>query len=86
MGCGSIQQGLSFVFLVEMDEDIILDSMQLELAVSREGTYYDENNALVSAFNRDETVIRAISEHDHQMRHDQAVAVIQGVRWAPALN
>ena len=77
---------LSFVFLVEMDEDIILDSMQLELAVSREGTYYDENNALVSAFNRDETVIRAISEHDHQMRHDQAVAVIQGVRWAPALN
>jgi hypothetical protein len=30
---------LSFVFLVEMTEDMILDSMQLELAVSRESAY-----------------------------------------------
>ncbi|TWD58100.1 HK97 family phage major capsid protein [Agrobacterium vitis] len=77
---------LSFVFLVEMTEDMIFDSMQLELSVSREGTYYDENNNLVSAFQRDETLIRAISEHDHQMRHDEAIAVIQGVRWAPAIQ
>lgn len=77
----------SFVFLVEMTEDLLLDSMQLELAVSREGTYVDASTgATISAFQNDQTIIRAIAEHDHQMRHDAAVAVIQFVRWAPAIS
>lgn len=77
---------LSFVMLVEMTEDMILDSMQLELAVFREGSYIDENGNTVSAMANDQTVIRAIAEHDHQLRHDAAVAIIQGVRWAPAIS
>ncbi len=77
---------LSFVMLVEMTEDMILDSMQLELAVFREGSYIDENGNTISAMANDQTVIRAIAEHDHQLRHDAAVAVIQGVRWAPAIS
>lgn len=76
---------LSFIFLVEMSEDMILDSMQMELAVSREGSYIDENGATISAFQQDQTIIRAISEHDHQVRHDASIAVIQAVRWAPAV-
>lgn len=75
---------LSFVFLVEMTESIILDSMQLELSVFREGSYTDSSGTVVSALDTDQTVLRAIAEHDFQMRHDQAVAIIQGVRWAPA--
>lgn len=74
---------LSFIFLAEMDEAMILDSMSLELAVSREGTYVDAGGTTQSAFQSDQTLIRAITEHDFQMRHDQSVAVIQGVRWAP---
>ncbi len=70
---------LSFVFLVEMPEFIIADSMQLELAVSREGVYGG-----VSAFEKDQTLVRAITEHDFGMRHDASVAVIQNVRWSPA--
>jgi HK97 family phage major capsid protein len=77
---------LSFIFLVEMTDDMILDSMTLELAVSREGTYTDSNSNQVSAFTTDQTIIRAIMEHDHQIRHDAAIAVIQGVRYAPALS
>ena len=73
----------SFIFLAEMDEVIILDSMQLELAVSREGTYVDAGGTTVSAFQSDQTIIRAIAEHDFQMRHDQSVAIIQGVTWSP---
>jgi HK97 family phage major capsid protein len=76
----------SFVFLVEMDEDMIFDSMSLELAVSREGTYIDSLGNTVSAFQNDQTLIRAIAEHDHQMRHDQSVAVIQAVGWQPAIS
>jgi HK97 family phage major capsid protein len=77
---------LSFVFLVEMDEAMILDSMSLELAISREGMYVDSGGNTVSAFQSDQTLIRAIAEHDFQMRHDQSVAVIQAVRWAPAIS
>ncbi|MDO1582422.1 phage major capsid protein [Rhizobium oryzicola] len=80
------QKDCSFVMLVEMTEDIILDSMQLELSVFREGSYIDETGATISAMANDQTVIRAIAEHDHQMRHDAAVAVIQFVRWAPAIS
>jgi HK97 family phage major capsid protein len=77
---------LSFVFLVEMTEALLLDSMTLELAVSRDGSYVDSGGATVSAFQSDQTIIRAIAEHDFQMRHDAAIAVIQGVRWAPAIS
>lgn len=82
----STNKDLSLVFLVEMDQDIILDSMSLELAVSREGSYVDSGGSTVSAFQSDQSIIRAIAEHDHQLRHDEAVAVIQGVRWAPAIS
>jgi len=76
----------SLVFLVEMDDAMILDSMSLELAVSREGTYVDGNGTTQSAFQSDQTIIRAITEHDFQMRHDHSVAVIQNVRWSPAVG
>jgi len=76
----------SFVILAEMDEAMILDSMSLELAVSREGTYVDANSVTWSAFQSDQTLIRAIAEHDFQIRHDAAVAVAQFVRWAPAIS
>jgi HK97 family phage major capsid protein len=76
----------SFVFLAEMEETMILDSMSLELAVSREGTYVDGSGNTISAFQNDQTLIRAIAEHDFQMRHDASVAVNQFVRWAPAIS
>ena len=76
----------SFVFLAEMEETMILDSMSLELAVSREGTYVDGSGNTISAFQNDQTLIRAIAEHDFQMRHDASVAINQFVRWAPAIS
>lgn len=77
---------LSFVFLVEMSEDVILDSMQLELAVSRDASYVAADGSTRSTFQSDETLIRAVAEHDHQLRYQAAVSVIQGVRWAPAIS
>lgn len=82
----SSQTDCSFVVLAEMDEAMIFDSMQLELAVSREGSYVDATGATVSAFQNDQTLIRAITEHDFQMRHDAAIAIAQFVRWAPAIS
>jgi HK97 family phage major capsid protein len=76
----------SFIFLVEMADMMLFDSMSLELAVSREGTYVDGGGNTVSAFQSDQTIIRAITEHDFQTRHDVSVAVLQFVRWAPAIS
>ena len=76
----------SFIMLVEMSDALLLDSMTLELAVSREGSYVDANSQTQSVFQNDETLIRAIEEHDFQMRHDASIAVIQGVRYAPAIS
>jgi HK97 family phage major capsid protein len=76
----------SFVFLVEMSESIIADSMQLELAVSRDASYVDSNGATISTFQNDQTLIRAIAEHDFAVRHRASVAVIQRVRWSPAVS
>ena len=79
-------QDTSFIFLAEMSETMILDSMSLELAVSRDGTYVDASGSTQSAFSNDQTLIRASAEHDFQLRHDAAVAVAQFVRWAPAIS
>lgn len=73
----------SFVMLSEMPESIILDSMSLELAISREGSYVAADGSTVNAFQNDQTLIRAIAEHDFQMRHDSGVAIAQFVRWQP---
>lgn len=74
------------IYLVEMTEAMLFDAMQLEIAISTEGTYVDSVGATVSVFQSDQTLIRAIAEHDFAMRHDNAVAMITGVRWAPAIS
>jgi HK97 family phage major capsid protein len=76
----------SEIYLVSMEQAMLFDSMRLELAVSREGTYTDANNNLVSVFQQDQMLIRGIAEHDFHMRHDEAIALITGVRWAPAIQ
>lgn len=76
----------SFVMLAEMDEAMILDSMQLELAVFREASYVDADGNTISAAQNDQTLIRAIAEHDFQLRHDASVAVLAFVRWSPAIS
>jgi hypothetical protein len=41
-----------------------------------------EGSSLVSAFSQDQTVIRAITEHDFGVRRDVSVMVMNGVCWA----
>jgi HK97 family phage major capsid protein len=78
--------GASFILLVEMTDAMILDSMTMELFISREGGYTDSTGAQVNVVERDETLIRAICEHDFQMRHPASISVDQGVLWAPAIS
>ena len=77
LGAGSNE---TEVYLVEFSQAIIGDARSMVLDVSSEASYID-NGQLVSAFSRDETLVRAVSAHDFGMRHTKAVAVITGVRW-----
>jgi hypothetical protein len=47
---------------------------------SSEAAYYDGSN-VVSAFSRDETVIRLITEHDLGARRGESISVLYGVKW-----
>lgn len=59
---------------------VIGDSMNLMVDASQDAAYYDGAN-VQAAFSRDQTVIRVISEHDFNLRHDKAFAVIEQVNW-----
>jgi HK97 family phage major capsid protein len=77
LGSGSDSE----LYLADFANVVIGDSEGITLDVSSEAAYFDGSN-VVSPFSRDETVIRAIQQHDIEIRQDFAVAVLTGVTWA----
>lgn len=70
----------SEITLVNMDDMAIGDNLNLTIDVSQEAAYHD-GSSVVAAFSQDQTVIRAIAEHDFVARYAEAIAVLTGVRW-----
>jgi HK97 family phage major capsid protein len=58
---------------------IIGEQGALEIETSREGSWTDEAGNLVSAFEQDQTLIRAIDNVDVGLRHDESFVVATGV-------
>ncbi|GEA08496.1 phage capsid protein [Alteromonas sp. KUL42] len=82
LGVGGDESEISFV---DFSQVIIGDTYNVNIAVSTDATYKD-GAELVSAFSRDQTVLRIITEHDMLLRHDTAAAIITGVKWGIGLN
>jgi len=74
----------SYIYLCEFPELIIADEYTMQIDASSEAAYTDSTSTLVSTFDRDETVIRAIEMHDFGMRHNASVAAMTGVTWGIA--
>lgn len=72
----------SEIYLADFAEAIIGEVQGIVIDVFPGGTY-DDAGTLRSGMSRDETVIRAIQQHDFALRHDAAAAVLTGVRWLP---
>ena len=70
----------SEVYLADFADAVIGDAMTIMLDVSSEAAYHDGAN-VVASFSLDQTVIRAIAQHDFGMRHDASVAILTGVTW-----
>mgnify|MGYP001576008163 CR=1 FL=1 len=73
--------GETEIYFADFDDVIVGDAMSLRVDASMEATYVDGGNT-VSAFSQDQTVIRAITEHDFAVRRDVSVVVMNGVCWA----
>jgi HK97 family phage major capsid protein len=72
----------SEIYLVDFSQVLIGESQSLLVDSSQEAAYHDGSN-VQAAFSLDQTVVRAIAEHDLGMRHDKGVAMLTGVTWAP---
>lgn len=71
----------SELYLVDMADVVLGDVPGLMIDVSQEAVYTPDGTNLVSAFSRDQTVIRVIEQHDLAMRHDASVAVLTNILW-----
>lgn len=70
----------SEIYLVDFADVVIGEAQTLILEVSTEASYSDGSN-LVSAFSKDQTVIKAIQHHDLAIRHLESISMLTGVTW-----
>ena len=70
----------SEVYFVDMADVVIGDSTTLILDADAGAAYYD-GSQIQASFSLDQTVLRAIVEHDITLRHDFSCAVLTDVDW-----
>lgn len=68
------------IYFADFDDVVIGEAMNLRIDASMEASYID-GGTLVSAFSQDQTVVRAITEHDFGVRRPVSVCVMNGVTW-----
>lgn len=73
----------SEIYLADFDQVLLGETLDMTISTSAEAAYR-ENGTLVSAYERDETLMRLISEHDLQVEHSEAVVVLNEVTWGDA--
>ena len=70
----------SEVYLVDFGEAVIADSYQIKIDAN-EAASYKVAGQMVSAYSRNQTLIRAIAGHDFGLKRAKAVAILTGVKW-----
>ena len=73
----------SEIILADFAHVVVGEQAGIEIGVSSEAAYVDANATMQAAFSRDETVIRAIAQHDIGVRHLPSVAILTAVLWTP---
>jgi HK97 family phage major capsid protein len=73
----------STVYLFDADEFMLGQGLSLQVDLSTEGTFIDVDGNVVSAFQRNLTLLRVINEVDFKPKHAEAVAYLTSVTWRP---
>lgn len=71
----------SEIYFADFADCFIGEDETLMIDYSKEATYKDSNGDVVSAFQRDQTLIRVIAKHDFGPRHVESLAVMDKVTW-----
>ncbi|GAB5100503.1 phage major capsid protein [Caballeronia sp. HLA56] len=71
----------SEIYFVDFGDVFIGEEETLEIDYSKEATYKDSDGNVISAFQRDQTLIRVIAKNDFGPRHVESIAMLIGVRW-----
>ena len=71
----------SEIYFCDFSQIVVGEAMGMTITMAENVSYIDANGAMQSAFSRDETVIRAIVQHDINTRHPESIVVLNGVTW-----
>lgn len=71
--------GKTSIIFGNWNDLVIGEQGALEIETSREGSWTDDTGNLISAFENDQTLIRAINNVDTGLRHDESFAVASKV-------
>ena len=69
------------MFCVDASEILFGEVDSVEVAISTDASYIDENSNTRHTFTRDQTLVRVILRHDLVLKHPEAVAVINTITW-----
>ena len=71
----------SEIYFADFNDVLIGEDGAMVVDFSREATYIDADGNTVSAFARNQSLIRVIMEHDIGFRHIEGLALGTGVTW-----
>ncbi|MTZ15100.1 phage major capsid protein [Pseudomonas sp. JL972] len=75
----------SEIYFVNFADMMIGEDMDLVIDFSKEAAYKDAGGNMVSAFQRDQTLVRVIAKHDFGPRHLECITVGVGVKWGAGM-
>ncbi|MCS3467402.1 HK97 family phage major capsid protein [Pseudomonas sp. JUb42] len=75
----------SEIYFADFADCFIGEDDAMVIDFSKEATYKDANGNVVSAFQRDQTLVRVIAKHDFGPRHVESIAVLTDVVWGKGL-
>lgn len=82
LGAGTNESEIYFVNFADI---YIGEDQQLVIAYSNEASYKDGAGNTVSAFQRDQTLVRVIAKHDIGPRHVESIVVAKQVTWGETM-
>jgi HK97 family phage major capsid protein len=71
----------SEIYFADWNDVVIGESADMTIDFSREATYKDSGGNLVSAFARNQSLIRLVGEHDIGFRHTEGLVLGTAVTW-----
>lgn len=71
----------SEIYFADWNDVVIGEQENMKVDFSREATYKDSGGQLVSAFSRNQSVVRVVVEHDIGFRHPEGLVLGTAVTW-----